>query len=238
MCIKDSRTKYFCLQKSQASKDPYVKAWFYQIPKTTKAKAVYQYNRYDKNWTPFNWGSLCLNQKLPESIPEDAFRVIDEQCKPHPIPSYKKWILVYVFVFHIPVITLGGFLLGHLSDDKDGEDKWSTYAILYLATIVILTAIMLVVSISLKCRYIKNLKERKESLDMLLKDLNNSQYLAQGFRLFTGSQGAWIEVQFIEEGIQMVGSAGEPAELSNLSHPDRSNRMKNYEVDPKVSYPN
>ena len=204
--FKDSRTKYVCLQKTQANKDPFVRAWFFQIPKTTKAKAVYQYNRYDKNWTPYEWDGLTLNPRLPENIPEDTFRIIDEQCKPHPLPRYQRWLLTYVFTIHLPLVLLGVFWLNFMNKDQKNskKDKDNIYNIIFVVFILILSGILLVMAIAFKLRYLHNLKERVKSMTSLIADLNNSRYLAQGFRYVVGNSGAWIELQLINQGIQMV----------------------------------
>ena len=60
------------------------------------------------------------------------------------------------------------------------------------------------IAASSKRKYSSALKDRVKTLKGLLLKLNNSQYLARGFRFAVGEHGAWIEVQFLDENLMMV----------------------------------
>ena len=203
--FKDKRINCYCLQKYQTLGDPYFQTWSFEIPRTTKTKAVYQFNRYENNWTPSLWGDLRLNERLPENIPEDTFRIINEQCRPHPLPHHKKWLYFYNLCYILPLAIIR--LLWLIFRDKDQKNLKKDYKLEnnYVPYFVTFNFILYwVIDIALHRRYKNQLKERVKSLTSLITDLNNSRYLAKGFRIVLGNHAAWLELQLLDEEIQMA----------------------------------
>ena len=205
---QDSRTENVTLQKMQSNKDPFRYAWFFSIPETTPSKAIYEFYRYQNRWSPYKWNGLNLSPSFPQNTPAELFDLINRSCKPHPLPTYKKKFLIYLLAFHLPITILGMFLTIYFSIR---EKQYATaVALTYIIGVVVMTFGLVTAAIYSKLKYSSALEERVKSLENLISDLNNSRYLARGFRFAVGEHGAWIELQFLDRGLMMVrgGHAG------------------------------
>ena len=199
---QDSRTEKVTLQKVQANKDPFRYAWFFSIPDTNPTKAVFEFYRYENRWSPYKWNGLSMNPRFPRNAPSEVFDLINRSCKPHPLPTYKKKLMIYLLAFYLPAILLALLLYIYL---LIALKQYTVYIfIVYLIFIIGMTAGTLIAAVRGSLKYYSDLDERVKSLEGLISDLNNSRYLARGFRFAVGEQGAWIEVQFLDQNLYMV----------------------------------
>ena len=203
---KDSREENVTPQKVQAEKDPFRYAWFFSIPETTPNRAIFEYYRYENRWSPYKWNGLALNPRFPQNTISELFNQIDQSCPPHPVPSYKRQLRCYTWGFHLPAILVVTLIYLYLL--KTQEKYTQTIIWTYVAFILALVISIIAIEARGKLGYYSAMDKRVISLKSLLTDLNNSRYISRGFRFDVGEEGAWIELRFEDQSLEMIRIGG------------------------------
>ncbi len=195
-----------CWELSQRNKDPFLEAWIDDIPKTTPYKAVWEFDRYQAVYKPYEWEGLMMNPNVPYKSVDDLFTNIKLQAPKHPLPTYNKFMLIWVFLVQVPVLTMAAIWLNIYLSKTDEQGKRGNAVILFITLVLTMSFGFLGVAIYLKNKYTSNLKHRVKEVEKLLDSINMSSFARYNIRAVCGKSGAWIELQFLDQSMYMVPS--------------------------------
>ena len=217
----DSRTEKVTPEQLKLKSDPFKYAWLFAIPETTSDKAVYEFFRYENRWSPYKWQGLALNPSFPKDAPSELFDEINTSCPPHPLLSYRKRFLIHFFTFHLPVATFATWAYFYLAAKSEKHKKQAL--LIYVICLVVMSMILVAGSVHRRLKYYSLLGKRVKSLRDLVYRLNRDRYKEKGFRFVVGEQGAWIELRFIDEKLNLVGKKARGAEIDEIEKPLKEN---------------
>ena len=202
--LKEKRTQTYSSRPSFVRDDPFLRAWYLEIPKTTPNKVIYDFWRFENTWSPYEWGKLTFNPKAPKRVIEDAFELIKQKCKPHPLPYFMSFFLFFFFVILIPAAIICGIGFAVIIHSDNDENETKNYSLTCLIVLACLLVFMSVIRVIIFARYLKKLEARVKSLELLITDFNLTHSISRGVKFSVGNKGAWLEVEFVRPGLQMV----------------------------------
>ena len=214
--MPDDRTS--CWTQSQRNKDPFLKAWMDEIPKTIPEKAVWEFDRSTSVFKPYLWNGLNLNQTIPHHEVDNIFANIRNQLKPHPKNMLNIIVLSYLFFVHLPVLIIGLIWLTSVTKSTTKQDQTGPVMI-FIGIVLTTTTIMLIMAFTLKCKYVAALDKRERDLKGLLDAVSTASLFKYKIRAVGGDKGAWVELQFLDPSVYMTaGYLNEPSPHAHGYH--------------------
>ena len=202
--MSDSCTS--CWTTCNKRRDPYLKAWIDDIPITTVEKAVWEFDRKEKEFKPYKWGDLTINPNVTQDNIDLVFKNIKTQLKGHPSSNAQRILLYFVLIVHLPMLIVSTCLY-YIAMKSDDTSRQQLANILYASIVVGSTSICILTSIYLKWRYLHNLKDRQTQIENLLFALNRGIFTRYYIRAVAGKYGAWIELKFLNPTTYMMRGA-------------------------------
>jgi len=123
---------------------------------------------------------------------------------PHPLPVHKRNLYLLFFLLYLPFIFSSLILMiTHCQKAKLVTDVADSLWI-YLISNLIINIILIILRFSLKLSYQKKLRMRTRSLENFVDAINRQYFQNYLIQAEVGELGAWIEVKFSGEGMQMI----------------------------------
>ena len=141
-----------------------------------------------------------MNPQVPYHEVDNIFTNIKMHVADHPLPTYNKQILWYMFLVHMPVILIGQILMIHYLK-KDPSNSLPT--ILFVTGVICMSFLLVIWAMMAKVNYRKKLKLREKELNSLLENINMGTLSRLGMIAKAGICGAWIELQFLNPNLYM-----------------------------------